>query len=78
MTTRFKKIISAVGLAALLLAGVGFLPEGKTTHASTSVEMLTSSWHFVMNNGASEKYQSVAANILNGKVSLTLTYNLIS
>lgn len=76
MLTRFKKIISAVGLAALLVAGVGFWPEGKTTHASTSTEMLTSSWHFVMNNGASEKYQSVAANILNGKVSLTLTYNL--
>jgi RHS repeat-associated protein len=44
--------------------------------AGTSTELLTTPWNFSGNNSASEKYQTVPLNILNGKVSITVTYNL--
>lgn len=43
---------------------------------ASSTEMLTTPWQFVVNNGDSQKYVNPPANILNGKVSLTLTYDL--
>lgn len=43
-----------------------------------SLELLPqpNGWHLVGNNGAAELYQGIPANALNGKVSMTITYNL--
>jgi RHS repeat-associated protein len=42
----------------------------------TGTELLTAPWNLSGNNGSDEKYQSVPQNILNGKVSITVTYDL--
>lgn len=68
-----KKLLSILGIAAVFASLlVGF---DKPAEAS-STELLTSPWQFVMNNGDSQKYVTPAANVLNGKVSLTVTYDL--
>jgi RHS repeat-associated protein len=44
--------------------------------ASVSTELLPSPWNLIGNNGAAELYQPVDANVLNGKQSITVTYDL--
>lgn len=64
-----KYIISfLLCLSVLLLAS--------PTPVRASTELLTSSWHMDGNNNAQEKYQSISSAALNGKSSLTLTYDL--
>lgn len=43
---------------------------------AAGTELLPLPWNFTIQNGSSEKYQSVPSNVLTGKQSLTLTYNL--
>lgn len=46
------------------------------TAPSAGTELLTTAWNLTGNNGASEKYQSIASNALAGKTTLRVTYNL--
>lgn len=66
-----KKLIGLL-LVGLVFVGMVFVPG----QSKADNELLTSTWNFTMNNGAAENYVTPAANILNGKVSLTLTYDL--
>lgn len=43
---------------------------------SGGTELLTSAWNLTGNNGASERYQSIASSALAGKTTLRITYNL--
>jgi hypothetical protein len=42
----------------------------------TGTELLSAAWNLVGNNGANEKYQSIASNALAGKTTLRVTYDL--
>lgn len=46
------------------------------TSGVNGVELLTSPWHLTGKNGAAEAYQSIAPNVLQGKNTLRITYNL--
>ncbi len=43
---------------------------------SAGTELLSAPWNLVGNNGANEKYQSIASNALAGKTTVRVTYNL--
>lgn len=47
-----------------------------TTAPASGTQLLSTPWHLAATNGSSEAYQSVTPNVLNGKTTLTLTYNL--
>lgn len=52
------------------------VPTPTPTSAANGVELLTSAWRLVGNNGAAEAYQSIPSNVLQGKNTLRITYNL--
>lgn len=51
-------------------------PIPTPTSGVNGVELLTQPWHLVGNNGAAEAYQAIAPNVLQGKNTLRVTYNL--
>lgn len=51
-------------------------PSTSTDVCSGALELLTQPWLLTGNNGASEKYQSISPNILQGKTKLQIRYNL--
>ena len=51
-------------------------PTTSPTPTSTGVELLPAPWHLSGNNGASELYQSIDPNALNGMTRVQITYNL--
>lgn len=70
-----KKIFSIFSAVVLVGAGVGTLVNLPKVEAD-SVDILPSSWTLAGNNGSTEKYQPVSSNILSGKSTLQITYNL--
>lgn len=52
------------------------VPTPTPTSVANGVELLTSAWRLVGNNGAAEAYQSIPSNVLQGKNTLRITYNL--
>ncbi len=48
----------------------------ESSNGTGEIELLDAPWNLSGNNGADEKYQSVDANILNGRESVTITYDL--
>jgi hypothetical protein len=67
-----KKFYKTGGIPAKLT--VTFTPAA--TPAATATELLTSPWNLSGNNGASERYQSIATNALAGKTTVRVTYDL--
>ena len=62
-----KKLVSFLIILLLL---------SPQTITAADTELLTAPWNFVIQNGASEKYQNIPTNSLNGKDRLVLTYDL--
>lgn len=46
------------------------------TSVANGIELLSSPWHLVGNNGAAEAYQGIASTVLQGKNMLRITYDL--
>lgn len=70
---RRKKIISI--FISLLIA----IPLARTALVgaqTNEVELLSQSWHLERNNGASEAYQAIDPNVLQGKDTVRITYDL--
>lgn len=50
--------------------------KSKTVLANTEIELLTNTWNFQSNNGASENYQQLGNQVLSGKDVLRLEFDL--
>src|SRR5204862_15785 len=58
------------------VSGYGDFSLDQVQLTGGGVGLLPSPWNLIGNTGASEKYQSIPATSLNGKASVTITYNL--
>lgn len=52
------------------------LPSPTPTSSVGEIELLSQPWNLIGNNGATEKYQNINANALQGRNKLRITYNL--
>jgi hypothetical protein len=78
---QLPKIIRTAGITVVILTigliiGVPLKIAAKVRASATDTDILSSSWSLNANKEASEKYQKIDNDILTGKKSLRLTYNL--